>query len=245
MIPSAGMRVGAVLLAYGLMSGVSARAADTQEALQTRLQKTVSLPKGIDENTRLRDALDHLAERWKLDITIDAKLFAKRGLQDIENQPVGLPRLVNIRLATLLDLVAIQVNGSCMLLKEQIVVMPRSLSSGAKGMGYRPLPIVAVRASTDQQRGILSKKVSLDKKGSARLPLAEALQLLAEHCEVNIVIDPSASLKSNAKDTGRHTIELVAADGAQLAEVLDSICSQAKATYRLQENIIWVVPPKS
>jgi hypothetical protein len=219
-------------------------AADAPESLTNRLQNNVSLPKGIESNTPLRDALDHLADRWKLDIQVDVKLFRKKGSPDVEKQPVMLPRLLNVRLATILDLVARQVNGSCMLLKDRIIVVPRALAAGAKGVGYRPLPVVAFKADAGL-RAKLDKQVSLDRGNEARLPLVQALRLLSDRYEVNIVIDEAAFRAAAAKDVANRSVELATIDNVRFAEVLEKLCSQAKGVYRLQENIIFIVPQKS
>ncbi len=243
MVGSPGARAAVGLLVGSLLCGVSV--ADTPEPLQTRLQKTVNLPKGIEANTRFQDALDSVAERWKLDIQVDVKLFRKRGVQDVQNQPIMLPRLVNVRLATVLELVARQVDGSCMTTKDRLVIVPRSAAGGAKAGGYRPFPVVATKTTDAGLRAKLDTQVSFDKGNTARLPLAEALLLLAGHCEVNIVIDDIAFKAARTKDVSNQSVQLAKIDNARLGDVLDKLCLQAKSGYRVQDNIIWIVPGKS
>lgn len=116
------------LLALGVTSVcfLSVALADNQETLENKVQKVVSLPKAIEASTPLKDALDVLAERWNLNIQVESKLFRKKGMANVESQPVSVPRLRDVRLATLLDLVASQVDGSCMIWKERLVIVPRS-----------------------------------------------------------------------------------------------------------------------
>jgi len=245
MVGSSGVRAGVVLLICWSVCGVSVSVADTQEPLQTRLQKNVNLPKGIEANTRFQDAVDQVAERWKLDIQVDVQLFRKRGMQDVQNQLITLPRLVDVRLATILDLVARQVDGACMTTKDRLMIVPRAATGGAKAGGYRPFPVVATKTADVGLRAKLDKQVSFDKGNNARLPLAEALHLLADHCAVNIVIDGVAFKAARTKNVSKQSVEFAKIDNVRLGDVLDQLCSQAKSGYRVQDNIIWIVPGKS
>jgi tetratricopeptide (TPR) repeat protein len=71
----------------------------------------------------LREALNHISERYGLTILIDTEAFkADQGEQDIENKPIKLPRLVGISLATALRAILAQVNGTMFVRREYIEV---------------------------------------------------------------------------------------------------------------------------
>lgn len=93
--------------------GLGENQADRNKAkqIQEKLSKPVNLEKGIDENTALKDALDFLADRYDLTIIIDAKAFEAIGVAKVEEQPVKLPRMVGVSMATVLRLLLAQVKG--------------------------------------------------------------------------------------------------------------------------------------
>ncbi|MBL8798390.1 MAG: VWA domain-containing protein, partial [Planctomycetia bacterium] len=93
--------------------GLGENQADRNKANQIheKLSKPVNLEKGIDANTALKDALDFLADRYDLTIIIDSKAFEAIGVAKVEEQPVTLPRMVGVSMATVLRLLLAQVKG--------------------------------------------------------------------------------------------------------------------------------------
>jgi hypothetical protein len=79
--------------------------------LSLRLQQPVNLDKGIDANTPLRDALEFLGDRYDLTIIVDSKAFEEIGVQRAEEQPVQLPKMVGVSMATVLRLLLAQIKG--------------------------------------------------------------------------------------------------------------------------------------
>src|SRR5439155_22542514 len=77
----------------------------------------------FEPNTPLREALSHLAERYGLTILVDTEAFKTDNNQpDIENQPIKLPKLVGVSLATVLRAVLAQVNGTLLIRRDYIEV---------------------------------------------------------------------------------------------------------------------------
>lgn len=77
----------------------------------------------FEAGTPLREALNHISERYGLTILIDAQAFdADQGEKDIENKPIRLQRLVGISLATALRAILAQVNGTMFVRREYIEV---------------------------------------------------------------------------------------------------------------------------
>ncbi len=60
----------------------------------------------FEQGTPLREALNHISERYGLTILVDVEAFkADNNDADIENRPIKLPRLNGIRLRTVLRVI--------------------------------------------------------------------------------------------------------------------------------------------
>jgi hypothetical protein len=79
--------------------------------LSLRLQQPVNLDKGIDPSTPLKDALEFLSDRYDLTIIVDEQAFLEIGVQRAEEQPVQLPKMVGVTMATVLRLLLSQIKG--------------------------------------------------------------------------------------------------------------------------------------
>lgn len=89
----------------------SSRPGGAGAELRQKLSKPVNLEKGIDANTPLKDVLEFLAERYDLNIVVDAHAFNAIGVQKVEEQPVSLPRMRHEPLGSVLRLVLGQIKG--------------------------------------------------------------------------------------------------------------------------------------
>lgn len=74
------------------------------KSIREKLNKPVNLPKGIDPNTPLKDALEFLSELHDITILIDTAAFKAGMLAEPEQAPVGLPKMTNVSFATVLRL---------------------------------------------------------------------------------------------------------------------------------------------
>src|SRR5262245_22284945 len=81
------------------------------QAMREKLATAVTLDKGIDPNTPLKDALEFLSDRYDVTIIVDSNAFAQIGVQKVEEQPVQLPKMSGIPLSTVLRLLLGQVKG--------------------------------------------------------------------------------------------------------------------------------------
>jgi WD40 repeat protein/tRNA A-37 threonylcarbamoyl transferase component Bud32 len=80
--------------------------------MRQKLNKTVDLGKGFDANTRLRDAIKILQDRYHVTIVPDQAAFkADQQVDNVSEQPVQLPRMMGVRLALVLKWLAAQING--------------------------------------------------------------------------------------------------------------------------------------
>ena len=93
----------------GLGEDDSARGAVRK--MEKKLEQKVNLEKGIDANTPLKDALEFLTDRYELTFITDENAFTAIGVQKVSEQPVSLPKMVGVSLATVLRLLLGQVKG--------------------------------------------------------------------------------------------------------------------------------------
>jgi hypothetical protein len=113
-----------MLAVFGFTFLVS-RASAQNAHLEQRLDKPVTLDKGIDRKTPLKDALEFLSDRYDISIRIDSAAFKGRlKLDEVGNAPVHLPRISGVRLGLVLTLLAKQVDGSYDVKRDYIEIMP-------------------------------------------------------------------------------------------------------------------------
>ncbi|TMQ29437.1 MAG: hypothetical protein E6K70_25685, partial [Planctomycetota bacterium] len=74
--------------------------------MREKLSKPISLDKAIDKNTPLKDALEFLSDRYDLTILIDTPAFKQEQVDNVEDLPVGLPRMSQVSLSTVLRLLS-------------------------------------------------------------------------------------------------------------------------------------------
>jgi hypothetical protein len=151
--------------------------------LREKLARPVTLDKGFDANTPLKDALDFLADRYDLTIIIDPKAFEVINVQQVEEQPVRLPRLVGVSLSMVLRLLLNQLRGEfkdtvytgTYLIRRDYIEVTTELHArpGDWPAAERPLG-PRVDAEFDKR------------------PLSEALQELADASGINVVLDAKA-----------------------------------------------------
>src|SRR5262245_14528650 len=98
--------------------------ADRVREMVAKLGKPITLEKGIDANTPLKDAMDFLADRYDFSLVIDETAFRSLGVNELENQPVRFPKAVGLKLGTVLRMVLAQVNAGILVTPDHIEVMP-------------------------------------------------------------------------------------------------------------------------
>src|SRR5262249_2542580 len=80
-------------------------------AVRDKLAQRINLEVGIDPNTPLKDALEFLADRHNFKCSVDGASFDDIGVQNVEEQPVQLPPLKNIKLRSVLKMLLEQIRG--------------------------------------------------------------------------------------------------------------------------------------
>ena len=214
------------------------RASAQNAHFEETLDKPITLDKGIDRKTPLKDALEFLSDRHNVSIRIDNAAFKERlKLDDVGNAPVHLPRLANVRLGLVLTLLAKQVNGSYDVKRDHIEIMP--LQKG----------VTPKKSSETWQKA--SKRVSelldkpIDLKDIGHTPLQDALEFFADRYDVAIVLDYSA-FKQGKKEVMIEDVPVTLQVQKQikLGEVLKMLLKQVGATYEIIDGAIIVAPPK-
>jgi RNA polymerase sigma factor (sigma-70 family) len=102
------------------------QAGPAQDHLRERVNHRITLDRGIDPNTQLKDVMEFLADRYDLTIAIDSERFKAAGQDNVEEQPVRLPEQFHVRLRTVLRKIARQVNGVCLLSAGKVVLVPNN-----------------------------------------------------------------------------------------------------------------------
>jgi hypothetical protein len=142
-----------------------------------RLQTRVTLDKGIDANTPLRDALEFLGDRHDLTILVDTAAFKKAGLDEAASSLVGLDKVVGVRPGTVLDLLLRQMNvpGAYLALSDSVVIVPLQ--------DARPESLPANQTTPPRVNLPLVNAVF------AHDPLSNALGELSAQADISIVLD--------------------------------------------------------
>jgi hypothetical protein len=161
----------------------AAREAEPARDVRARLARPISLPQGIEPNTALREVLEHLTDRQDVAILLDpmaAQLGQAEGMADFGDRPVRLPKLQNVRLSTVLDMVARQ-TGTAYLVKPGYVefTAPQRVNPA---MWVPPAP------RGEMVKLIPSVTIDVDNR-----QLEQVLRDMAESSGINIVLDTRAA----------------------------------------------------
>jgi hypothetical protein len=92
--------------------------------LHKKLSKPVTLEKGIEANTTLQDTVEYLGDLFDLNIILDDWAFKSIGVDRISDQPISMAGLENVPLRTLLDHLCKQINSTCVVADNMIVIVP-------------------------------------------------------------------------------------------------------------------------
>jgi hypothetical protein len=176
-------------------------------ALVRKLKQPISLERGMDAGTPLKDALEHLNDRYDLTILVNSQAFreADPNLAEVEMAPVRMPRLKNVALGAVLRLLLAQVppEGATYLIRPDFIeVTTKSAAAPARLFGQK------VAAAFD------------------RRPLDDALQDLSASSAVSVLVDPRTGDKAKTpvtatlkNDVSLETAVRLLADMAELKAV--------------------------
>jgi DNA-directed RNA polymerase specialized sigma24 family protein len=230
----------------GALAKPAAKTENPARVARQKLAERLDLPKGIEANTPLKEALDFISERHGVQILLDEAAFAEINIQKVGEQPVQLPKMKNVRLATVLRLLLKQVRGDNGYTGGYVVrpdglevtttynVLREALGHDtAKEMGKAPpgaLP--AEPGEVDELQAELAVllaqplvNVEFDKR-----TLQDVLRDLSEAEGINIVVDPRVADKVKVPVTAtlnnvlfETAVRLLAEMGDLKAVTLDNI----------------------
>jgi hypothetical protein len=151
-------------------------------AIQDRLSKPITIE---FDSGPLKEALSYLSERYEVPILVNTEAF-KNDLNctEVENQPVKLPKMVAIRMGKVLGLLLGQVEGIYVIRADYIEV-----TTAAR-----------VRAELKKE-GEAKTLPSLVSAAFDKRPLGEALRVLEDWGDCNIVLDARTADKGKAPVT--------------------------------------------
>jgi hypothetical protein len=159
--------------------------------LRAKLNQPVNLDKGIDGHTPLKDAVEFLADRYDLTLIIDTKAFEAIGVQKAEEQPVSLPKMVGVSMATVLRMLLAQVRGDnhhgTFALRFDYVEITTTAHVFSAG-----------RLTEEERRRLPTVDAEFD-----RTPLDEALREVTDRTGTNVVLDTQVGDKGRRVVTAR------------------------------------------
>jgi len=221
--------------------------------IRAKLGERVTLEHGIDANTPLQEALELLSSQLQLPIIIDTKAFEEIQIQKVEDWPVRLPKMKEMRVRTVLSMLLKQIKGdnwtgTFMVRDDHLEVTTNyhALSEilGGElgrlfqdGVGLPPLDAQGnpvKQGSTGHPRAILAI-VHADFENR---PLYEAVKELGDIARLNVIIDPRVAEKAKAPVTA--TLNNVLIDTA-MKVVLDM---GGLKVVRL-DNVFYVTTPEN
>ena len=212
-----------------------ARAADDEAKLKKRLDHPARLHKGIDANTPLADAVSYLAEHHETPIFIDQGAFTKKKMESIAERPIGLPRLVGVRLEVVLHMLARQVDGTLEVRKGGIWIVPQEKPSNLADL---------MRPASDTLKERMTLEIDLSKGIDADTPLMDALEYFADRYDLTIIIDRKPFEQANIEAVWEKPTFHPPVTELLLSQALENVLKPAKASYVLRENLVLVVPAK-
>jgi hypothetical protein len=177
-----------------------ARAATAQE-IRNRLAKPITLDRGIDANTSLGDAMAFLSERFGVSIIVNNSAFKdEAGVESADDLAVRLPRIVDVKLGTVLRLLAKQINGTYLIRGDHIEITTPQRNS--------PLMWVDPQFNEHDRR----RHVPIVDAEFIHRPLNTALRELSDESGISIVLD--ARTAETAKTAVTATLNGVPIDTA-------------------------------
>jgi hypothetical protein len=142
-------------------------------AMREKLAKPVTLEKGFDQGTKLQEALDFLSDRYEVSFILDRRGFQEELGSEAAEQEIRLPKLIGVRLSTVLRMITDQVSGSYLIKPDHILVTTwqRTRPESWK--------------DEESRRWAVKIDAAFD-----HMPLADALRELGDSSGINVVLDP-------------------------------------------------------
>ncbi|HLJ91868.1 MAG TPA: hypothetical protein VKU02_01615 [Gemmataceae bacterium] len=195
-----------------------AQAVTGAKALRDRLAKPITLEAGIQPNTTLKEALEFIGDRMDLTIVLDTQAFKLEGMDSMEGVPVQLPKMVDVKLSTVLRLLLAQLDATYLVCSDHLEVTTWKRVRPGFWMGEGQSLAPQVSAEFD------------------RCPLGDALRQLSDSSGISIVLDSRAGEQAGTKVTA--TLNNVPVDAAVLM-----LADMANLRPVAVENALYVTSP--
>jgi hypothetical protein len=156
----------------------------------------------FEQNTPFRETMNYISERYKMTILIDKESFQADQNSDIENQPVKLPRLVDVKLVAGLRATLLQVGADFYTRGDVMTVVSRRYIE-AGGVFRHPVTASFSKRPLAEALGELSDlsgaSVVLDSRGQKegalvvsadfrKVPVQDAVRDLADRAGMKSVV---------------------------------------------------------
>src|SRR5262249_53386538 len=159
----------------------------------------------------------------------------------VGDQPIRLPRIKQVRLATVLDTLLMQVNGDFEIRHDVIEVGP---NLQRKKKFERPSD--RQKKAEEELRAKLRRRVTLEKGIDGTVPFADVVAYIADRYDLNIVIDWHGLQKeTKVKSVTDHPVKLPKMSGLSLESILRTLLKQVGGSYEIRDNLILIVPPRT
>jgi hypothetical protein len=218
MVSLAGLPVGGAATKAEAPAKKVVKAESRVALLLKKLKQPITLDKGIDANTPLKDALEHFSNQFEITIVIDTAAFKEENAEvDVEATQVKLPKMTGVALGTALRL-----------------LLAQSPTPGTYVIHPSFLEVTTMKAAlTDRlvQQQVMAK---FDK-----VPLEEALEALADSTGASVIVDGRVGDKAKTPVTAtfKNNLSLEAAVGllANMAD-LKSVVIESGLYVTTKEN---------
>jgi hypothetical protein len=206
-----------------------------------RLGQVVSQD-AFQPKTPLKDALAFISERYDVPIMIDKKAFQAIGVAKVEEEPVELPKMKDVRLYTVLRILLTQIKsdtygGTYLVRPDHIEVTTTYQQMAETRTEWPDHPALMMLFEPDVPRELLGdpsrKRTPVVHVDVDSRPLAEALQDLAEQAEIDVVID------RRSRDKAKTPVELTL-NNVPFDTAVGLLVEQADMDWMWVDNVIYV-----
>jgi hypothetical protein len=209
---------------------------DKTNIIRKKLDGKVTLDKGLQPGTKLKEALDFFEDRYDLAIRIDEVAFQKAGKEEVRATKVELRRLSGVSLKAVLYMVLDQLEATFEVSDHAVRIVPAAKPAS-----------LAERLRPPQQwyrkpiRAKLSNLVTF-KQFPDDTTLTEALEFFEDRYDLTILIDRQAFIRAKVNDIEKQTVKLAAQDKVPLGKALADLLKPARATFLLREDFVLIIP---
>jgi RNA polymerase sigma factor (sigma-70 family) len=215
--------------------------------IRRQLSQYVTL-EAIDPNTPLSDAIKLIGEKFKIPIDIDKKAFEMIGVAKVEDTPVELPKITDVRLGVVLSRLMRQVKGDqytgAYLIRPDRVELTSTYHQWSEA-GAEPNSPADAPGQDDSITprelgyfGTFRRMTTVVHIDCERQPLVEALRELAEDTGYDIVIDPRVAEKAKGPIT-------LALNNVWLDNAVSLMTEMAELDWYWMDRVVYVTSRES